>query len=248
MWNENEPRDQRGRWTSGGGSSKIASKSRKSRALERMVVAHLKAEESPTDQNVEAAEAAEKAFQAVGGTDAESTRAIDRARGRRAKGKAAAAQKNISLAVAAADKSGVKVKVVDADEARALWGDQWDTIQAAYNAQDDLILINRQHPDWANPSNAIEEHRIGWFSTGDSDRVIQHELAHREHAQRIGWRRISELGARKPKYAEEITREIGRYAATSEAEFVAEMRVGMKAGYRYTDMLMDYYTRLGGVR
>jgi len=209
MWNENEPRDQRGRWTTG-----------------------------PTRSG-------------VGGSATAELYAAKKARSQRsrtARGKQATARRYIAQAVDAATKVGVKTQVMSADEAQAVWGDKWDTIQAAYRAKDDVILINSQHPDWASPYNAIEEHRIGWFSTGDFDRVIQHELAHREHAQRIGWRRINELGARKPKYAEEITREVGRYAATSDAEFVAEMRVGMKAGYRYSDMLMDYYTRLGGAK
>ena len=50
----------------------------------------------------------------------------------------------------------------------------------------------------------------------------------------------------QPEHAEEIIREVGRYAATNQAEFVAETRVGLKAGYKYSRTVMKYYTSLGG--
>ena len=110
-----------------------------------------------------------------------------------------------------------------------------------------MIYINSQHASWADPSAAAaQQYRVGWFSTPSPDRVIQHELAHREHAQKIGRRMITAMIDLPPDHANEIIHEVSRYAATSQAEFVAETRVGIRAGYKYSNMVMEYYTSLGG--
>ncbi len=149
----------------------------------------------------------------------------------------------LQSAVKKAIEQGMDVKVLDYDGAERQWPGRANSVQAQFVPETDCILLNGTHESW----NTSEVDKSGWFSTTDPERIIDHELAHREHMQHIGITRLNSMIGRKPKHADLIAIEVGRYAATSEAEFVAETRVGLKSGEKYSPDIMAYYRSLGGV-
>lgn len=121
----------------------------------------------------------------------------------------------------------------------------WDSYVIAYWQPSRVVIINRHHAYWRNPAGWQAAHK-GDFSTQSPDHVIRHELAHDAMFKRIGWKAMDIIGrAPPPMDLDRVKRLVSKYAATSGAEFWAEVHVGLEAGKAYPKDVMDTYNYLG---
>ena len=148
-----------------------------------------------------------------------------------------------------AQSRGAKTQVLaTAEEAASYYGDKAGFILASYRAKDDTIVLNPFNPHWGDAK--FGDCANGWFSTSRPDHVIEHELAHRDYFLKVGmaeWHRVVNLGPPDPDVGDAIDREVGHYAATETAEFLAEAQVGLANGKTYSKPIIDLYRQLKGI-
>jgi hypothetical protein len=119
-------------------------------------------------------------------------------------------------------------------------------------SQDGVITVNIKSPGWRDRqtlSSTIRQNaNEGWFSAGDADAMIVHEMGHVFHVWEINDRKLWPLGIRMPLEPAEsvIARKVSRYATTNNKEFVAETFSGMISGKRYPSDVMDLYAKFSG--
>jgi hypothetical protein len=156
----------------------------------------------------------------------------------------------IAAAIRVGADAGVKVQVLSGRAAEAHWGKLRERTAAAYNPGDKVIYVNATFKGWEDPAvHLAAPRRRGWFSSADANHWIHHEIGHYHHHRAIGTaalRRASKAVV-PADLRDAIRREVSAYAATVDAEFVAEVYAGMKAGKRYSRPILDRYRDLGGI-
>tara|TARA_Y100000310_G_scaffold315722_2_gene366578 strand:+ start:5862 stop:9002 length:3141 start_codon:yes stop_codon:yes gene_type:complete len=125
-----------------------------------------------------------------------------------------------------------------------------------YSPEDDTIYLNPRSVFFRDKGKFIDKaynamKGKGW-TTGQSKRdVLTHELAHREHVQRVGdkefrnlsgWDTESTWNAAKGQIREKVS----RYAATNPKEFVAEVYTKVINGGEVDPAMMKWYKTFGG--
>ena len=158
------------------------------------------------------------------------------------------AKQRLDEAETRAKASGAKTRVLaTAEEAKTYYGKDAPYILASYRAGNDTIVLNPFNGHWGDNKPDVVP---GWFSTSRLDHVIEHELAHRDYALKVGfaeWHRVAIMGPPDPEIGDLIDREVGHYAATETAEFLAEAQVGLANGKSYSKPIMDLYRQLKGI-
>ena len=159
------------------------------------------------------------------------------------------AKQRIDEAASKAQSKGAKTQVLATEkEAADYYGDKAAFTLASYRWRDDTIVLNPFNKHWGDAKQA--DYFNGWFSTSRPDHVIEHELAHRDYYLKVGkveWKRILNIGPPDPDVGDAIDREVGHYAATETAEFLAEAQVGLANGKTYSKRIMDLYRQLKGI-
>ena len=158
---------------------------------------------------------------------------------------------HLQRAVAAAQDAGVEVHVLDHEQATKLWGDQVHKVPASYDFRQDRIFINTKFAGWADPEAALAKAATvgpnGWFSSSEKDHWIRHEVGHAQHRKAIGEAAFAAMKDERPEGARTILREVSAYGSMLKVEFVAETYAGLAAGKSYSQPVMDYFRKLGGV-
>lgn len=105
------------------------------------------------------------------------------------------------------------------------------------------VQINARNKWWADPKkSAIEQRKIGQFSTSDPRGVLFHELGHVKHVHAS-----FSSGAWDNDRQRSIARRVSKYATTNKREFVAETYAGIKTGRRYDYQVMRAYREAQGL-
>lgn len=120
-------------------------------------------------------------------------------------------------------------------------------VNAAYDWRTRSIRVNQKSSGWTDPSQHLADYRSGFKSTGNPDRVIEHEIGHALHHAAIGDKRFEHMRSLTfgPKEAD-VAGQVSGYARTSYAEFVAETYTGRLNGKVYSKEVMDLYAKFGG--
>jgi hypothetical protein len=145
------------------------------------------------------------------------------------------------------DRGIVCIVVERFDDIRKLFGKNYDTIPAGYQAGNDVILINPQNQLWKDPSMMRRFHRTQFFAVGEQDGIIEHEIGHYEHRHFIGINQFRAKAQIDVDHRQLIAAEVSRYATKNQQEFVAEVFAGLKLGKSYSREIMKYYKECGGV-
>lgn len=111
------------------------------------------------------------------------------------------------------------------------------------------IWLNPKHPNWLNPKQVMSLARgQNLFSTDNEQHLIWHEIGHAVHAANdLTKYRLSRRNRFSGKTAELVYAEVGSYALENNAEFVAEVYTGIRAGQKYSKKILELYFALGGL-
>jgi hypothetical protein len=108
------------------------------------------------------------------------------------------------------------------------------------------IDYNELAPTWKDPATAAKHNRAsGWWSSSSPTHTVQHEIGHVKDAMH-GLRGYSGLmpwgvASSERSKAKSVAGRVSNYAKTNEAEFVAEVYAGLRAGKRYDREVMRAY-------
>ena len=157
----------------------------------------------------------------------------------------------IARALEIGGKAGVRTVALDARQAAIKWPseDIRKRTAAVYNPEKGTIYINATYEGWQDPVAWLTG-KGTWYSTHHKDHWVWHELGHHFHWLGIGkdLDRFKAVAKSRPPDLDLVRQHVSGYAAQSDAEFVAEVYVGLKAGKQYPRALIDHYLALGGPR
>lgn len=120
---------------------------------------------------------------------------------------------------------------------------------AAFSRQANEILINEEHRYWADPVAYMKESEgHGYFSTGEADHIIVHEVGHALHFQTAPkeYEKVRLLKFKDPSDNLALAGRVSDYATSKPVEFVAEVYAGLSAGKTYDDEVLGLYNHLSG--
>lgn len=158
----------------------------------------------------------------------------------------------IDRAVAYATSLGVRIIAAGhAELAAGLGKDRVRGVPAAYRWTDRTIRINERQVMWDRPAEEMAQMFANrWFSTGDPEHIIVHEVGHALHHRAVGDDRFKLVRAAKFGRAELalLGGKVSAYGRTSPVEFVAEVFASLVVGRTYPDdgIVMRIYRKYGG--
>jgi len=144
------------------------------------------------------------------------------------------------------------VKIDDAPF--ALWAQQYgfnlDDMQAAFSPNqqtgESRLFLNPSSSYWANKAAyAKQQQQTGYWSTGDPDHAIWHELGHLMHYQNSPSAYQSQMALSPADTL--VAGKVSGYAQDGVREFIAETFAALSLGRAFTNDVLNLYQVLGGI-
>jgi SPP1 gp7 family putative phage head morphogenesis protein len=123
---------------------------------------------------------------------------------------------------------------------------------AAFRAAENAIIFDSAAYASADRLEADSQKffQSGWWSSGEKDHVVQHEMGHLAHFHRDPANYLELQKIKKqplpPQATQDIQGKVSRYAQTNALELVAELYAGMRSGKVYPPEVMQWYNHFGG--
>jgi hypothetical protein len=144
----------------------------------------------------------------------------------------------MTRAIEIAAKHGVTVEILPAKYFRK-------DVPAKFSSDTEKVYINKDAPVWKKKNVS---HFGAWLSSASPDHLIHHEIGHARHYRAVGSERFQEMHAPVDESMRaKIGLQVSTYGKTNQVEFVAEVYAASAGGRKFSDEIIQYYKKLGGV-